>query len=787
MEAVNLPGAPDLSMLDQIPWIELSHAYGAAIDVPDQIRALVTADKDKRGGLFWGFTSNLFHQGSVYSATVAAIPLFQQLLRYQSVAEKPLILELLANFALGDPEDLDYVKLNEFVGHSKREYSHANDEYGRECYLGVAAGMPLYEALLDDEHPRTVISACYLMAFFPAHAFDRCSKLLTIFADASQPDTVRGSALIACSYLNGGAVAEQYFELLSDLLKNSPVESDTPVPLLVATAAYCALRKHERPKDESQRELAMQVAEQALQNDILLPDDGVYPKPAQFDADDLVGYYQQLYHPDEAFPWGDLLPRLEKVTRKKSAALKARRQHQLSLQKRKRLDPSFYDVQPNVFDRENVLVAVLRMHAWLDVKQDELPQDVLNEFEPFKPYLDLVWDEVLKLLDSDDRFVSAAAQSLVQHATPLSDTIINSLIDRLHNGDTRLANVLKECSLSEQQCGDMCDRLVSGRFESGFGKNQQTYREIVCKQGTDEQLWKLFDHVPSTDRTWARLALIERGLLDEHDPRVYDIQVTNCMSNDFGQSIGARMNFAKSNDYQEWFFSNYENLEKERRWAVIEAMEQFGADLTHQEEILRATIAREQYPLLKAKLIRLMNGFNPITWEHLQYLLSLLSDHASAVERSAIVTTLGNWLGRGLDDRLIPELLKLTSDESVSVRRIVLSVIACGNGPDTRHDDDNIAIEIGGASDVLRAALSDVDEDIRRLAIYHLFRRKELSPDDLNLLISTEESDRVLSEAMLAAALLPRPDRFALKEKSCELHKKYTLTTSVLSWIIHRD
>lgn len=787
METVNLSGDPDLSMLDQIPWIELSHAYGAAIDVPEQIRTLVTADKDKRGGLLWGFTSNLFHQGSVYSATVAAIPLFQQLLRYQSVAEKPLILELLANFALGYPEDLDYLKLNEFVGYSKREYSHANDEYGRECYLSVAAGVPLYEALLDNENPRTIISSCYLMAFFPAHAFESCPKLLTISSDETQSDFVRSSALIACSYLNGGSVAEQYFDLLSDLLKNSPVESDTPVPLLVVAAAYCALRKHERPKDESQRALAMQVAEQALQNDILLPDDGVYPKPAQFDADDLVGYSQQLYHPDEAFPWGDLLPRLEKVSRKKSAALKARRQREMSLRKRKRLDPSIYKVQPNTFDRDNVLAAVLRMHAWLDVKRDKLPQDVLDEFEPFKPYLDLVWDEVLKLLDSDDRFVSTAAQSLVQHATPLSDTIINSLIDRLHNGDTRLANVLKECSLSEQQCGDMCDRLVSGRFESGFGKNQQTYREIVCKQGTDEQLWKLFNHVPSTDRTWARLALIERGLLDEHDPRIYDIQVTDCMSNDFGQSIGARMNFAKSNDYQEWFFSNYQNLEKERRWAVIEAMEQFGADLTHQEEVLRATIASEEYPLLRAKLIRLMNGFHPVTREHLQYLLSLLSDNASTVERSAVVTTLGNWLGRGLDDRIIPELVKRTSDESASVRRIALSVIAFGNGPGTRHGDDNISVEIEGASNVLRDALSDVDEDIRRLAIYHLFRRKELSPDDLTLVISKEESDRVLSEAMLAAALLPQAERFTLEEKSCDLPKKYTLTSSVLSWVNHRS
>ena len=62
-------------------------------------------------------------------------------------------------------------------------------------------------------------------------------------------------------------------------------------------------------------------------------------------------------------------------------------------------------------------------------------------------------------------------------------------------------------------------------------------------------------------------------------------------------------------------------------------------------------------------------------------------------------------------------------------------------------------------------ALRDENKDIRRLAIYHLFRRKEFSPDDLTLLLSPAESDRVCSEAILAAALSPEADRFALEDK----------------------
>jgi HEAT repeat protein len=165
--------------------------------------------------------------------------------------------------------------------------------------------------------------------------------------------------------------------------------------------------------------------------------------------------------------------------------------------------------------------------------------------------------------------------------------------------------------------------------------------------------------------------------------------------------------------------------------------------------------------------------------------LSLLHEPASALERSAVATTLGNWLGRGLDERILPELLALTSDDSVSVRRVALNIVARGRGPDWREDDENLAVDIVEAPDVLRRALRDEDEDLRRLAIDHLFRRKELSPDDLTLLLPPENSDRVCSEAALTAALSPQPDRFALAERITDL-PEYPLTASVLSWAIHR-
>ena len=58
-----------LERLDEVPWDTLEHAYGAASDVPGLLRDLA-AGTDRFDVLF----GNLYHQGTVYPATVPAVP-----------------------------------------------------------------------------------------------------------------------------------------------------------------------------------------------------------------------------------------------------------------------------------------------------------------------------------------------------------------------------------------------------------------------------------------------------------------------------------------------------------------------------------------------------------------------------------------------------------------------------------------------------------------------------------------------------------------------------------------
>ena len=65
--------------LDQRPWAEWSHAYGSAADTPVSLRALAAADEGVAEQAEQDLWSSLVHQGSVYEATVHAVPFLARL------------------------------------------------------------------------------------------------------------------------------------------------------------------------------------------------------------------------------------------------------------------------------------------------------------------------------------------------------------------------------------------------------------------------------------------------------------------------------------------------------------------------------------------------------------------------------------------------------------------------------------------------------------------------------------------------------------------------------------
>lgn len=90
-----------LEGLDAVDWASLTHAYGEATDVPGLLRSLLSSDPKVREDAVYELFGNIWHQGTVYSASVAAVPFLYELLTAPGAQGKPAIALLLASIAGG--------------------------------------------------------------------------------------------------------------------------------------------------------------------------------------------------------------------------------------------------------------------------------------------------------------------------------------------------------------------------------------------------------------------------------------------------------------------------------------------------------------------------------------------------------------------------------------------------------------------------------------------------------------------------------------------------------------
>lgn len=83
--------------LDSIGWAALTHAYGPATDTPDLLRGLASDDAETVAEAKYELAGSILHQGSVYTATVAAVPFLARLAA--SGVQTVSVLELLCGIA----------------------------------------------------------------------------------------------------------------------------------------------------------------------------------------------------------------------------------------------------------------------------------------------------------------------------------------------------------------------------------------------------------------------------------------------------------------------------------------------------------------------------------------------------------------------------------------------------------------------------------------------------------------------------------------------------------------
>jgi hypothetical protein len=90
-----------LAGLNNVPWAQLQDAYGSAADVPNEIRALVAEDADARNAAFKALFSNICHQGTIYEASIHALPFLIEILRSDSCPDRNSLVLLVSCIVAG--------------------------------------------------------------------------------------------------------------------------------------------------------------------------------------------------------------------------------------------------------------------------------------------------------------------------------------------------------------------------------------------------------------------------------------------------------------------------------------------------------------------------------------------------------------------------------------------------------------------------------------------------------------------------------------------------------------
>jgi hypothetical protein len=208
-----------LDGIDDIEWKRLKHAFGAATDVPAVLRALAAGPDAERRAALVKIASGLVHQGTVYSATIAAMPFLAELATSKKLPERHRanVVHLLAASAPSAPVASGKVKKKP----SAAEAAH------QSAYAGVFASLV---PLLASAKPPTQAALLY----FVGEAARRCPKLVPIaqqqkaitkIKNGAKDERLRLAADVALA-LVAGATEEELARRVDALCKAEPTAEE---------------------------------------------------------------------------------------------------------------------------------------------------------------------------------------------------------------------------------------------------------------------------------------------------------------------------------------------------------------------------------------------------------------------------------------------------------------------------------------------------------------------------------------------------------------------------------
>lgn len=184
--------------LDSIDWSRLHHAYGPATDVPGLIRGLAAGTLEEMDAALAELFGNIWHQGTIYPASAAALPFLYELLDAPGVPDPSRVAFLIASIADGS------VSLTRRVADEKEramwerilaqqgktlEGQLAEEKATIEAVRrGVSAGLRRLVPFLKDPEPAVRQEVAIALRHHPEHADWLLPAIVDALAIEDDPD-----------------------------------------------------------------------------------------------------------------------------------------------------------------------------------------------------------------------------------------------------------------------------------------------------------------------------------------------------------------------------------------------------------------------------------------------------------------------------------------------------------------------------------------------------------------------------------------------------------------------
>jgi hypothetical protein len=234
-----------LSGINKVPWERLHHAYGPAVDVPGQLRALRSPDEQLRARAHAEMRGNIYHQGTRWQASCYAVPFLVALVADPSTPERSAVMKLLRAVSVGDLRDSD---LPLDVDQQFSASATASDDdvallvavlydedrdmeevpegvdvavdarWRHDAYEAAALHTGTYTRLLADPDAEVAALAAELLAWFPPD--DAALQALVNVPADGRHSLVRASANLTLAYMNrddSGIDSRLHDQLTSEL------------------------------------------------------------------------------------------------------------------------------------------------------------------------------------------------------------------------------------------------------------------------------------------------------------------------------------------------------------------------------------------------------------------------------------------------------------------------------------------------------------------------------------------------------------------------------------------